>query len=265
MLKLNLDRPIVFFDIEATGISPRADRILELCMIRFCPLRGKDNFTQRYNPDGMPIPSESTEIHGIRDEDVKDCPTFSDEAQKVLDFIEGCDLAGYNIMRFDIPMLAEECKRANVPFTVTTRRILDVQRIFHQKEPRDLAAALRFYCGDDHIGAHGAEADVEATIRVFEGQLDKYEDLPRSIEKLDQFCNPQNPSWVDAAGRLKWQNGEVVINFGKNRGKPLRDLVTNDRGFINWLLKSDFPPDTREIVQNAMQGKYPQKGNGGDA
>jgi DNA polymerase-3 subunit epsilon len=259
MLKIKLERPIVFFDIEATGISPRADRILELCMIRYCPMRGKENYTKRYNPDGMPIPAESTEIHGIRDEDVKDCPTFCDDAKNVLDFIEGCDLAGYNIMRFDIPMLAEEFKRANLPFTVTTRRVLDVQRIFHQKEPRDLAAALRFYCGDDHVGAHGAEADVEATIRVFEGQLEKYDDLPRSMEELDQFCNPQNPTWVDASGRLMWKNGEVVINFGKNRGKRLQDLVENDKGFINWLLKSDFPPDTREIVQNAMDGKYPKK------
>lgn len=259
MLKLKLDRPIVFFDIEATGVSPRADRILELCMVRYCPLRGEDRYNQRFNPDGMPIPEESTAVHGIRDEDVKDCPTFSQEAQQVLDFIEGCDLAGYNIIRYDIPMLAEEFQRAQLPFSTTTRRILDVQRIFHQKEPRDLTAALQFYCDDTHIDAHGAEADVDATIRVFEGQLEKYDDLPRSIEKLDQFCNPQNPEWVDASGKLRWKNGEVTINFGKNLGKRLRDLIENDRGFINWMLKSDFPPDTRDIIQSAMQGKYPTK------
>ncbi len=259
MLKLKLDRPIVFFDIEATGISPRADRMLELCMVRYCPLRGEDRYNQRFNPDGMPIPAEATAVHGIRDEDVKDCPTFAEEAQHVLDFIEGCDLAGYNILRYDIPMLAEEFQRAKLPFSTTTRRILDVQRIFHQKEPRDLTAALQFYCNDAHIDAHGAEADVDATIRVFEGQLQKYDDLPRSIEALDQFCNPQNPSWVDSSGKLRWQNGEVTINFGKNRGKRLRDLVEKDRGFITWMLKSDFPPDTREIVQNALDGKYPTK------
>jgi len=258
MLKLKLDRPIAFFDIEATGISPRADRIIELCIVRYCPLRGENRYNQRFNPDGMPIPAEASAIHGIYDDDVKDCPTFAQEAQTVLDFIEGCDLAGYNILRYDIPMLAEEFNRAQMPFTVTTRRVLDVQRIFHQKEPRDLTAALQFYCGDAHIDAHGAEADVEATIRVFEGQLDRYADLPRNIAALDQYCNPQNPNWVDAAGRLSWNDGEVTINFGKNRGKRLRDLVESDRGFINWLLKSDFPPDTREIVQNATQGRYPQ-------
>ncbi len=259
MLKLKLDRPIVFFDIEATGISPRADRILELCMVRYCPMRGEDRYNQRFNPDGMPIPADATAVHGIRDEDVKDCPTFAQEAQNVLDFIEGCDLAGYNIIRYDIPMLAEEFQRAQLPFSTTTRRILDVQRIFHQKEPRDLTAALQFYCGDAHVDAHGAEADVEATVRVFEGQLAKYDDLPRSIEALDQYCNPQNPTWVDSTGKLRWQDGSVAINFGKNRGKLLRDLIENDRGFINWMLKSDFPPDTREIIQSAMQGKYPTK------
>ena len=259
MLKLKLDRPIVFFDIEATGISPRADRILELCMVRYCPMRGEDRYNQRFNPDGMPIPADATAVHGIRDEDVKDCPTFAQEAQNVLDFIEGCDLAGYNIIRYDIPMLAEEFQRAQLPFSTTTRRILDVQRIFHQKEPRDLTAALQFYCGDAHVDAHGAEADVEATVRVFEGQLAKYNDLPRSIEALDQYCNPQNPTWVDSTGKLRWQDGSVAINFGKNRGKLLRDLIENDRGFINWILKSDFPPDTREIIQSAMQGKYPTK------
>ena len=259
MLKVKLDRPIAFFDIEATGISPRADRVVELCIVRYCPLRGENRYNQRFNPDGMPIPAEASAIHGIYDDDVKDCPTFAQEAQTILDFLEGCDLAGYNILRYDIPMLAEEFTRANLPFSVTTRRCLDVQRIFHQKEPRDLSAALQFYCGDAHIDAHGAEADVEATVRVFEGQLERYQDLPRNIEALDQYCNPQNPNWVDAAGRLAWKNGEAAINFGKNRGKLLRDLVENDRGFINWLLKSDFPPDTREIVQNAMQGRYPQK------
>ena len=262
MLKIKLDRPLAFFDIEATGISPRADRILELCIVRVCPLRGEARYNQRFNPDGMKIPPDSTAIHGIHDEDVKDCPTFTACAQEILDFIEGADLAGYNILRFDIPMLAEEMKRAGLPFAVTTRRILDVQRIFHQREPRDLSAALRFYCETDHVDAHGAEADVIATMQVFEGQLQRYDDLPRSIEELDQYCNPQNPTWVDSSGRLRWQDGQVVINFGKNRGKPLRDLIENDRGFIHWLLKSDFPPDTRAIVENASQGRYPSPPRG---
>ncbi len=258
MHKIKLDRPLAFFDIEATGISPRADRILELCIIRVCPLRGQDRYNQRFNPDGMKIPPESTAIHGIHDEDVKDCPTFAAEAQAILDFLEGCDLGGYNILRFDIPMLAEEMKRAGHSFSVNARRVLDVQRIFHIREPRDLSAALRFYCDTDHVDAHGAEADVVATMKVFEGQLEHYPDLPHSIEALDQVCNPQNPYWVDSTGRLRWLHGQVTINFGKNRGKLLRDLVENDKGFIKWLLKSDFPPDTREIVENAAShGRYP--------
>lgn len=257
MLDIKLERPIAFFDIEATGISPRADRIIELSIVRFCPRRGEDRFNHRINPDGTPIPQEATAVHGITNEDVKDCPTFAELAQEILDFLEGCDLAGYNILRYDIPMLAEEFNRAHITFSTTARRILDVQRIYHRKEPRDLSAALRFYCNDEHVDAHGAEADVEATIRVFEGQLQRYEDLPRTIDQLDDFCNPQNPTWVDSSGKLKWQNGVPAINFGKNRGKSLKSLVQNDPGFINWMLKSDFPPDTRKIVENAKDGIFP--------
>jgi DNA polymerase III subunit epsilon len=259
MLNIKLDRPIAFFDIEATGISPRADRIVELCIIKLMPDKTKSTHTFRINPQ-IPIPSETTDIHGISDADVADCPTFPELAKEIADVLEGCDLGGFNIGRFDIPMLSEEFIRADVPFGVEGRRILDAQRIFHQKEPRDLSAALSFYCGELHLDAHGAEPDVIATIKVFQGQLDRYPDLPHDMDALDEFCNPRNPTWVDRTGRLRWTNGEVALNFGRKKGELLKDLVANDPGFIKWMLRSDFPADTREIVENGIQGIWPTKG-----
>jgi DNA polymerase-3 subunit epsilon len=254
---IKLERPIAFFDIEATGLSPRADRIVELCFIIIAPDKSQTTHIYKINPQ-IPIPTEVVAIHGISDADVVDCPTFPELAQEISDVIEGCDLGGFNIGRFDIPMLAEEFKRAGITFEIESRRILDAQRIFHRKEPRDLSAALSFYCGEVHTGAHGAEADVVATIRVFEGQLDRYKDLPQDMNELDDYCNPRDPTWADRTGRLRWVNGEITINFGKNKGKLLKDLVAKDPGFINWLLKSDFPADTRETVINGQQGIWPE-------
>lgn len=263
MLNIKLDRPLAFFDIEATGTSPRADRMVELCIVRLRPDRSEATLNYRINPE-MPIPEEAAAIHGITNEDVKDCPVFKQIAQDVSDFLEGCDLAGFNILRYDIPMLAEEFTRAGMEFNIETRRILDVQRIFHRKEPRDLSAALKFYCGDTHVDAHGAKADVLATIRTFEGQLERYPELPHSIAELDDYCNPQNPTWADRSGRLKWSGNRILINFGKNKGKTLKEMIEKDSGFINWLLKSDFPADTRDIVINAQKGIWPAAPKPGD-
>ena len=157
-------------------------------------------------------------------------------------------------------MLIEEFIRAQVPFSIEGRRVLDAQRIFHKREPRDLSAALKFYCNELHLGAHGAVDDVNATIRVVEGQLDRYSDLPRAMEALHDYCNPRNPSWVDSTGKLKWVDGEATINFGKNGGRKLRDMVADrdGQGFLRWILKSDFPRDTKEVVTNALAGKFPK-------
>ncbi len=258
MLSIEMDRPIAFFDIEATGISPRADRIVELCIVKITPNKQQSTHIFRINPQ-VPIPAETTAIHGISDADVADCPTFSELAREIADVLEGCDLGGYNIGRFDIPMLTEEFTRAGIIFDIESRRVLDVQRIYHRKEPRDLSAALNFYCNELHLGAHGAEADVVATIRVFEGQLERYADLPKDMDALDDYCNPRDPSWVDRTGKLRWVDGEAAINFGKKKGETLRELVDNDKGFIKWMLRSDFPADTREIVENALAGIYPAK------
>ena len=258
MLKMKLDRPIAFFDIEATGISPRADRIVELCIIKIMPDKSHSTHTFRINPQ-MSIPEDASNIHGILDADVADCPTFPKLAKDILDVLEGCDLGGFNIGRFDIPMLNEEFTRAGMAFGIESRRILDAQRIFHQKEPRNLSAALAFYCGEMHLDAHGAEPDVIATIKVFEGQLERYPDLPHDMDALDDFCHPRDPAWADKTGRLRWSNGLVALNFGRKKGELLKDLVAKDPGFIKWMLRSDFPKDTREIVQNATEGKWPEK------
>jgi DNA polymerase-3 subunit epsilon len=259
MEKWDLDRPLAFFDIEATGISPRTDRIIELAIIKLLPPDGERiQKVYRINPE-MPIPPEATDIHGISDDDVKDCPTFDQLAKDILDMLEGCDLAGYNIIRFDIPMLTEEFMRAKIRFDASTRRIIDAQRIFHKKEPRDLAAALMYYCHEEHQDAHGALADTDATLRVLEGQLKMYDDLPHDMASLSEYCNPKDPSWVDQAGRLKWEGSEVVLNFSKKKGMSLRNLAQEDPGFLRWMIRSDFPMDTREIVKNALDGIFPEK------
>ena len=257
MLKIRLERPLAFFDIEATGVSPRADRMVELCIVRLRPDRSEATLQYRFNP-GMHIPEEASAIHGITDDDVRDCPSFGAAAAEIADFLEGCDLAGFNILRYDIPLLIEEFKRTGIPFEIESRRLLDVQRIFHRREPRDLTAALDFYCGAAHPDAHGARADVIATMRVFEGQIERYPDLPHDIGELDAYCNPQNPSWADRTGRLRWRGNVIELNFGRNKGRLLKELIEEDPGFINWLLKSDFPADTREIVENARNGIWPK-------
>ena len=255
-LKIKLDRPLAIFDIESTGVSPRADRIIELAIIRIEP---DGSETQKYwlvNPT-IPIPVETTAIHGITDDIVKDCPTFAQVAQQVDAYLKGCDLGGFNVLRFDIPMLNEEFVRAGFNLDVDNRRVLDAQRIFHMREPRDLAAALRFFCGREHTDAHGAEADTRATLDVIKGEFLKYPDLPLDMESLDRLLNATDPFNADRGGRLRWVDGELTINFGKKKGAKLKDLVTEDSGYLKWILRGDFPMDTRKIVQDALDGRFP--------
>ncbi len=257
MLPMTLCRPLAVFDIEATGLNTRADRIVELAVIKLLPDGTHETHLMRFNPT-IPIPPEATAIHGITDADVRDQPTFAEQASRIRELLEDCDLGGYNIVRYDIPMLIEEFARCGQPIDLDSRRIVDAQRIFHARERRDLSAALKFYCGQAHVDAHGAEADALATIRVLGGQLERYDDLPRSVEALDKLCNPKNPQWVDRAGKLKWLNKEAVINFGRKQDVPLRVLADSDPSFLKWMLKADFPVDVREIVQNALNGRFPE-------
>lgn len=256
MFPIKLDRPLIVFDIESTGISPRADRIVELAAIRIEPDGSQHKGYWLLNPE-VPIPVETIAIHGITDEIVSTCPTFKEKAHEILAFFGEADLSGFNAGRFDIPMLAEEFKRAEIHFDPERRRLLDAQRIFHSREPRDLSAALRFYCETEHTDAHGAEADVQATLEVLLGQFRRYPDLPRDMETLDRLLNPRDPFNADRSGRLRWVSNELTINFGRKKGEKLRDLVTSDPGFIKWIMKNDFPQDTRKICEEALQGRFP--------
>jgi len=253
----NLDRPLAVLDIEATGTSPRADRIIDLAVVCLMPDGARTRRTWRVNPQ-RPIPPETVRIHGISDADVADSPPFKEVAAEVLETLAGCDLCGFNILRFDLPMLCEEFVRLGMEFDIEGRRVIDVQRIFHRREPRDLTAAVAFYCNETYRDAHGAEPDAWATLRVLEGQFRTYPDLPRDLDELAEYCDPRNPLWADRTGRLKWADGDIVLNFGRKKGKPLRTLIEEDPGFIKWMLRSDFPADTRRIVEDAIEGKWPE-------
>ncbi|MDR0993957.1 MAG: 3'-5' exonuclease [Verrucomicrobiota bacterium] len=254
--RLQLTRPLVVFDLEATGLNKKVDRIVSVALIRYEPDGTAQQILYFLNPT-VPIPEEATAIHGITDEDVKDAPTFAEMAEVLQRHFEGADLAGYNILGYDIGLLSEEFSRANRPFQVEGRRVLDAQRIFFRNEPRDLSAALRYYCGTDHENSHDALGDVLATIQVLGGQFNRYSELPEEMDALNEYCDPRDPSWVDRTGRLKWSHGEVVFNFGKFQGRSLRQMAQTEPNVITWLLRSDFPEDTKQIVRDAVNGHYP--------
>lgn len=260
MFLSNLKRPLAFIDIESTGTNPRQDRIIDLAVIKLMPDGTREKHVFRCNP-GILIPPEAEAVHHISNADIAQAPLFPKITGQIFELLKDCDLAGFGIARFDIPMLTEEFARAGFVFPADDCRVVDAQRIFHKKEPRDLTAALAFYCGEEHTGAHGAEADALATINVLEAQLKKYGDLPRTIDGLDAYCNiARDPAWVDKTGKLKWVNDEIVINFGvKYTGQKLRELAQNDAKFLKWILKSDFPGDTKKIVADALEGRFPDK------
>ncbi|HTY42953.1 MAG TPA: 3'-5' exonuclease [Thermoanaerobaculia bacterium] len=248
---LPLDRPLVVFDTETTGTNSRNDRIIEIACLKIHPDGRREQFVRRMNP-GVPIPAASTAIHGIREADVADAPRFRDVAVELAAFLEGADLGGYNITGFDLPVLRSEFLRAGVPFEVSERRLVDAQRIFFSREPRHLAAAARFYCQAEHTGAHGALADAEMTLRVLEGQLGRYADLPRSVVELHEaFCAGLDQD-LDPEGRIRLVNGEPTVNFGKNRGRLLRDISREEPGFLRWIIKGDFSDPVKEIARKYL-------------
>lgn len=245
-MQLNLRNPLVFFDLETTGINIVKDRIIEISYVKVHPNGKEETKTRRVNPE-MPIPPESTAIHGITDEDVKDCPTFKEIAKSLAAQIEGCDLAGYNSNRFDIPLLAEEFLRAGVDIDLNRRKFVDVQTIFHKMEQRTLSAAYKFYCDKSLENAHTAEADTLATYEVLKAQLDRYPDLKNDINYLSQFSSYNNN--VDFAGRMVYNDkGEEVINFGKYKGRLVTEVLKNDPGYYAWIMNGDFPLNTKKML-----------------
>ena len=244
-MKLNLKNPLVFFDLETTGTNIVTDRIVEISYLKVFPNGDEEAKTRKINPE-MPIPPASTEIHGITDEDVKDAPTFKSIAKSLAAQIEGCDLAGYNSNRFDIPVLAEEFMRADVDIDLMKRKFIDVQTIFHKKEQRTLSAAFKFYCDMDLENAHSAEADVKATCEILKAQLDRYPDLENDINFLAEFSAFGNN--VDFAGRVIYNDKQQeVINFGKYKGRLVDDVFREDIGYYGWIMQGDFPLHTKKV------------------
>ena len=245
-MKLNLKRPIIFFDLETTGVDTSKDRIVEISMIKVMPDGEEIIKTRRINPE-MPIPPEATEVHHITDEDVKDCPTFRQIAKSLYQFMEGCDFGGFNSNRFDLPMLVEEFLRVGVDVDFKNRKFVDVQNIFHKMEERTLVAAYRFYCNKDLTEAHSAEADTLATYEVLKAQLDRYDILENSIESLAKFST--RVETADYAGRIAYNDkGEEIFTFGKYKGIPVRKVFEEiDPSYYSWLMNGDFPAYTKKV------------------
>ncbi len=245
-MKLNLKRPIIFFDLETTGVDTSKDRIVELSMIKIMPDGEKIIKTRRINPQ-MPIPESSTAIHGISDEDVKDCPTFTQIAKSLEQFIAGCDFGGFNSNRFDLPVLVEEFLRAGVDVDLKRRKFIDVQNIFHKLEQRTLVAAYKLYCGKDLTDAHSAEADTMATYEVLLAQIERYEELNNDVDFLADFST--RVETADYAGRIIYNDkGEECFSFGKHRGKVVSEVFEKEPSYYAWMMEGDFPLYTKKVI-----------------
>lgn len=256
-MKLNLKRPLIIFDLETTGINITQDRVVEISYIKVYPNGNEESKTTRVNP-GMHIPEESTKIHGIKDEDVAESPSFKDIAPELAKTFENCDFAGFNSNHFDIPMLVEEMYRAGVEFDINNRKLIDVQNIFHKMEQRTLIAAYKFYCHKDLENAHSALADTSATYEVLKAQLDCYpDDLINSVEFLANFSRMNRN--VDLAGRMTYNDQEeIVFNFGKYKGRKVTEVLQRDPGYYSWILQGDFAQDTKNVLTRIRmnQSKY---------
>lgn len=253
---LKLRNPLAFFDLETTGINIANDRIVEISIVKLLPSGERVTKTQRINPK-MPIPLESSLIHGIYDADIKDAPAFKEVAKSFAAFLEGCDLAGFNILQFDVPLLVEEFLRVDIDFDPSKKKLVDAQKIFHLMEKRTLSAAYKFYCGKDLLDAHSAEADTIATLEVLLAQVERYEGqevLSTRGEKLGKIENDvpalhdiTASNMVDLAGRIVRNDaGTEVFNFGKHKGRSVEDIFRNEPSYYDWMMKGDFPMDTKK-------------------
>lgn len=244
-MELKLKNSIAFLDLETTGLNIVTDRIVEISIIKINPNGQEEEYTKRINPT-IPIPKQASDIHGIFDNDVKDMPTFKEIGKNIAKFIEGCDLAGYNSNKFDIPMLAEEFLRAEIDIDMRKRKFVDVQTIFYKMEQRTLIAAYKFFCDKDLTNAHSANADTKATYEVLKAQLDRYPDLENDIDFLSNFSS--HTKNVDFAGRIIYnEKGEEEINFGKHKGKTVEQVLKTDLGYYSWVMNNDFALDTKRV------------------
>ena len=252
-MKLNLNKPICFFDLETTGTNPGKDRIVEIAVLKLDINNQKKEMVWRVNPE-CPIPDEASSVHGITDEMVKDQPIFKQISKEIFNFIEGCDLGGYNIDKFDLPLLVEEFIRSGIDVSSFVKvKTVDVQTIFFKKEPRALSSALKFYCNKDHGNAHTALDDTLATYEVLLSQLDKYHDLEPSVDFLSTLTR-RNKN-IDFAGRIiEDDNGDAIFNFGKHKGKKVKEVLTKEKGYYSWMMNSDFPEYTKKVITQVKLG-----------
>jgi DNA polymerase III subunit epsilon len=259
---IQLARALCVFDLEATGVDPAQDRIVDICVLRREPDGSETLFSSLVDP-GVPIPPEASAIHKITDDMVRGQPTIKDLAPKILELFRGADLSGFNAAKYDIPLLAAELQRAGVVWPEAGARVVDSFAIFARKERRDLTAAYKFYCGKELSGAHRAEADVRATAEVLWAQVERYPDLPKEVPALADWCakrdGPDNR--VDAEGKFYWKNGEATFSFGnKHKGKSLREVVRQDPGYLSWMIeKGNFPADVIKICRDALDGRFPAR------
>lgn len=245
-MNLKLSRPLVFFDLETTGINIAKDRIVEISIFKIHPDGKEDSYTQRVNPM-IEIPFEATQVHGITNEMVLNEPTFKEIAPKIKEMIKGCDLAGFNSNRFDIPLLAEEMLRVEIDFSMKNRHAIDIQTIYHKKEQRTLSAAYKFYCNKELEDAHSAAADTFATFEVLKAQVEKYVDLENDVKSLSEFSSHRDRA--DFAGFILFdEKGEEIFSFGKYKGKKVTDIFTQDPGYYAWIQQADFPLYTKKVL-----------------
>ena len=252
-MKLNLNKPICFFDLETTGTNPGKDKIVEIAVLKIDINNQKKEMVWRVNPE-CPIPDEASSVHGITDEMVKDQPIFKQISKEIYNFMEGCDLGGYNIDKFDLPLLVEEFIRSGIDVSSFVKvKTVDVQTIFFKKEPRDLSSALKFYCNKDHGNAHTALDDTIATYEVLLSQLDKYHDLEPSVDFLSTLTR-RNKN-IDFAGRIiEDDNGDAIFNFGKHKGKKVKEVLSKEKGYYSWMMNSDFPEYTKKVITQVKLG-----------
>lgn len=260
--RLKLTKPLVVFDLETTGANVYRDRIVEFAAVTLHPDGRRERFVTRVNPE-MPIPAEATRVHGISDADVKDAPTFDQVAPRIVELMRDADVGGFNVARFDLPLLARELERVGVEQERKPRYIADSQVIFHRMEPRDLSAALRYYCDRELTGAHGALADAEAALDVLLAQVERYTEgdkvLPDDMASIDAISQRRDENFVDPEGRLRWDGDEVVIGFGKHRGTQLRELAQSAPDYLEWILRKDFSPEVKAVIEGASRGEFPTR------